>query len=126
MNALLSLLLVVLTLTSCTSLKPGCIIQDKLAGIAADVVASKLQCANPAAVQADMKELVKGFGLCKTGPIADVVCPMLVDSVVNKVVVGVIPASWNCSAMDAKALVKDALTSACKQIPVSQWKPDSE
>lgn len=113
-------------MTSCTSFKPGCIISDKLAGVAANVITSKLQCANPQAVKADMDELVKGFGLCKTGPIADVVCPLLVDSVVNKVVNGVIPAAWACSATDAKALVRDALTLACKQIPVSEWKPDSE
>lgn len=116
----LSLLLLV---GGCTSLKPGCIIKDKLSAIATDVIVSKLQCSNSFAVKLDMDKLVEGIGLCKTGQIADLVCPSLVDSVVNKIAAAALPEEWKCSAQDAKALVKDALLSACRQIPVSEWQP---
>lgn len=122
--ALVPLLLLSLVMTSCSSLKPGCLISDKLSSVATDVIVSKLECKSPFAVKADMDALVKGLGLCKTGQIADLVCPSLVDSVVDKVVAGVVPSTWQCSAVGAKDLVKDALTQACKAIPVSEWKPE--
>lgn len=113
--------------SGCTALKPGCFIQDKLSAVATDVVVSKLQCMNSFAVKADMDALVKVLGVCKetkkTGPIADAVCPLVVDSVVNKLIGAAIPAEWQCSAENAKATVRAALSYACKQIPVSQWAP---
>lgn len=115
------LLAFLLLLSGCTSLKPGCLIQDKLAGLSTDVVVSKLQCKNVFAVRADMDKIVAGIGMCKTGPIADAVCPMLVGTVVDKLASSAIPAEWQCSALDAKALVKEALSDACKLIPVSQF-----
>lgn len=114
-------MLAFLMLAGCTSLKPGCIIQDKLSALSTDVVASKLQCANKFAVKADMDKIVAGIGMCKTGPIADAVCPMLVGTVVDKLASTAIPAEWQCTATDAKALVKGALSDACKLIPVSQY-----
>lgn len=116
-------LIVPLLLSNCSSLKPGCLIQDKLSAVATDVIVSKLQCANSFAVKIDMDALVKGMGLCKTGQIADLVCPSLVESVVNKLASAAIPQEWGCTATDAKALVKDTLLGVCKQIPVSQWQP---
>lgn len=123
MKLILALLLMI-GFVGCSSMKPGCLIQDKLSAVATDVVVSKLQCKNAFAVKADMDELVKNIGLCKTGPIADSLCPMVADQVVDKLTSAVLPAEWMCSAADAKDLVKGALLSACKQIPVSQWKPD--
>lgn len=119
---LILMLVLAVAFTGCSSLKPGCFIQDKLSAVATDIVASKLQCANAFAVKADMDQLVSKIGLCKesqTGPIADAVCPLLVNTVVDKISGAAIPAEWGCTATDAKAAVKDALTSACKMIPVN-------
>lgn len=124
MRLVILALIIPLLFSSCTSLKPGCVIQDKLAVVATDVIVSKLQCANSFAVKNDMDALVKNLGLCKTGQLADIMCPLLVDSVVNKLASSAIPAEWGCTATDAKVLVKDALTSACKLIPVSEWKQE--
>lgn len=123
---LITALLVVamLALTSCTSLKEkACdLFEDKLGAIASDVVASKLQCANKAAVQIDIEKLISDVGFCKdiakTGPIADAVCPIAVNAVVDKLASVAIPAHWGCSLSDVKGLVKPALTDLCKKIPV--------
>lgn len=119
---ILSLVVLFLSMSACTALKPGCIIQDKLSTVAVDVIVSKLECKNAFAVKMDIDALVKNLGMCKTGQIADIVCPSLVDSVVNKLVSAAIPAEWQCSAEGAKGLVREGLLAACKQIPVSEWK----
>lgn len=121
----LSLVLVpFILLTGCT-FKPGCIIQDKMVDIASNAIVDKLQCMNRNAVAADMKNLVSGIGLCKqveTGVIADTICPVLSAAVVLKITNAAIPAEWGCLATDARARAIEALTSACKQLPVSQPK----
>lgn len=117
----ISLFLLALALASCTAFKPGCIIQNKMVDVATNVVTSKLECKNSAAVKADMEALVENLGLCKsaqTGTIADVLCPPVVSAVVTKVA-SVVPSAWDCSATAAKATLAAALTSACRQIPVS-------
>lgn len=101
-----------------SSKKIGCVIQDKLAAVATDAVVNKLQCENRFAVNTDMVKLVSNLGLCKTGVIADVVCPPLVSAVVDKLNLAV-PGEWGCSATSAKLLVGAALTELCRKIPVS-------
>lgn len=125
MKKLIALLPLLLLAVSCSSLKPACILEDKLAALASDVVASKLQCENKFAVQLDVTAAVKSVGLCKespkpTGPIADAVCPLAVNSVVDKLVGFAVPAEWKCSLSDVKGLVKPVLTDLCKKLPVSQ------
>lgn len=117
------------SLVSCTSIKPGCMVQDKFSAIATDVVVSKLQCANPFAVKLDMDGLVKNLGLCKdqkTGQMADAICPFAVPAVVDKIAGTAIPAAWQCSAQNAKATLSTSLMSACKSLPVNQWTPAAE
>lgn len=114
-----------LALNACSSLKPGCFLQEQAASVAADVVSTQLQCANYTAVKADLADAFKSLGLCKTqqtGPIADAVCPMLVGKVVEFVTVNSIPEKWECSATNAQAKLASALTSACKKIPVAACK----
>jgi hypothetical protein len=120
-------LLAVLALSACSTLKPGCLIEPKLEALASDVVSSKLQCENKFAVQQDVSALVKSIGLCKlvqgapkkTGPIADAVCPLAVDQVVEKLASVAVPLEWKCSLSDVKLFVKPALTDLCKKLPVA-------
>lgn len=116
------LILGTVAITGCNS--PGCIVEGKLVEVATNVTATKLQCRNTKAVQASMQSLVGNLALCKKadsiqGPLADAFCPLLTSAVVEFVASKGIPAEWDCSATDAKAFLKDALSSACKQIPVS-------
>jgi hypothetical protein len=127
MKSILVVLAALVLTSACSSLKPGCLIEPKLAALASDVVASKLQCENKFAVQMDVTDLVKGIGLCKlvkdapkpTGPIADAVCPLAVNEVVEKLASVAVPAEWKCSLTDVKGVVKPALTELCKKLPVS-------
>jgi hypothetical protein len=115
-----------LLLSSCSAFKEkACdLFEDKLGAVASDVVANKLQCENKAAVQFDIEKLIADIGVCKTvqptGPIADAVCPIAVNSVVDKLASVAVPAHWKCSLSDVKGLVKPALTDLCKKIPVSE------
>lgn len=113
--------------TACTSLKPGCIIEDKIVAAASDAVATHLQCANKFSVHQDISGLVKSLGLCKsqTGPIADTLCPIVSKEIVDKVVATAVPATWQCSALNAKATLGTALTNACRLLPLS-WEPPQE
>lgn len=102
---------------------PGCLIQDQGVKLATNFVASTLQCSNVDVIKADLTKVVSNFGLCKaekppTGVLADTLCPVLTDAVVDFIAVNGIPSSWGCSATDAKALAKDKLTALCKQIPL--------
>lgn len=116
------LILGAVIVTGCNS--PGCLVEGKIVEVATNVTASKLQCKNVAAVENSMKNLVENLKLCtsaqKTGPIADTFCPLITNAVVEFIAAKGIPAEWECSAINAKTLLKDALTSACKQIPVSK------
>lgn len=124
MKSLFLLLALSLGLSACTSLKPGCIIEDKLTEVATNTITEKLQCVGKSAIQADMKALVGGLGMCKaqqTGMVADAVCPLLVSTVVMKLKTMAIPSEWQCSAVDAKVFLTEHLTNACKMIPVSDF-----
>lgn len=111
-------------LVACCTLKPGCIIQDKVVQIATSTVATTLQCSNTTAIQNDLTGLISGLGLCKssatapTGPIADYLCPLAVNSVLSYLASSTIPSTWGCTASNAKATLSDALMAACKKIPV--------
>jgi hypothetical protein len=109
-----------IAMAGCNSLNPGCIIQNRVTDVAASTIAVKLQCSNPDAVLASVKELVAPIGLCKqeTGIIADSFCPLLVGTLVA-FSTKPIPASWGCTAEDAKATLSAALLEACRKIPVS-------
>lgn len=116
-----ALLLSLFLVTACP--KPGCLVEEKLITIATDTVSDKLQCRNKAEVQKDLGAIIKGLGLCKsaqTGPIADIVCPVMVKSVVDKLVGATVPATWQCSAENAKATIIPFLTEACRKLPVSE------
>lgn len=115
------------SLTACSFFKqPGCFIQDQAVNLAADVVASTLECSGKEAIKTDLTEVIGKLGLCKasyeTGALADAMCPLVVSAVVGFTKEKVIPSAWQCSAAGATGKLSDALLSACKAIPVSQQK----
>jgi hypothetical protein len=109
---------VVFALSACAGLKEkaGCMVEDKTIAVATDVIVKKLQCKNVFAVHADVKGVVDNLGLCPTGPIGDVVCPMVAKEVVNKLVAVAVPAEWGCTAENAKATLQSTLESSCKAV----------
>lgn len=124
----LALLVPFLLFTSCTSLKPGCIVQDKIAAVATDFLVTQLECSNSFAVKVDVDKKVSALGLCKqqTGDIANMMCPLVAGEIVEGVAGVVVPAGWGCKATKAKDVLKSGLEAVCKQIPVSQWQPPQE
>jgi hypothetical protein len=108
---------------------PGCLVEDKVASVASDFVSSSLQCANPDAVKKSMLSIISAVvpTLCKNGkdgevpqgPIANTLCPIVADTVVNFVTANGIPAEWGCSAVNASALAKSAFVSLCEKLPMS-------
>lgn len=118
LKSVVTFLFLALFMVSCSSLKPGCILEDKGSALAADAIVKGLECENSFAVQLDVKSWVDVLGLCKTGPIADLVCPHAGEALVNKLATG-IPAEWKCKATNAKAKAKELFVSACRLIPVS-------
>lgn len=123
MKSVSILLIAVLLVSGCSWFKPGCFIQDQAVSISTQVVVEQLQCANPEAVQADLKKIISGIGLCKevqTGPIAETMCPGLSSEVVKFIASKAIPSEWACSAQEAKDKLANALNDACKKIPVKK------
>lgn len=100
--------------------KLTCLIHEKIVAVGADAAVKNLECKNAFAVKVDVDRWVSTLGLCKTqtGPIADTLCPSVVNFLVEKMATG-IPEEWGCTATNAKALFKDGLTKACVKIPVS-------
>ncbi len=118
------LLVVTAMLVACCTLKPGCVIQDQVVKVATNTIASTLQCTHTAQISTDLTATISGLGLCSssatapTGPIADYLCPLAVNSVLSYLASNTIPSTWGCTASNAKATLADALTVACKKIPV--------
>lgn len=125
MKYLLVLVLTVL-LGACSFFQqPGCFLQEQLVGVAASAVSETLQCADLAAVKADLDEVVGKVGMCEktvyqTGQLADTVCPIVTGMVVGFVTENAVPVKWKCSATNAKSKVAEALLDACKKLPVSK------
>lgn len=118
--SVLFLLVFSLSLTSgCAALKPGCLISEKASAVATDAIVSALECDNMFAVKSDMDELFKeDLGLCKTGPIANAVCPMMSKTVLDFVAQNGIPRTWSCSASVLKERFGTLLTETCRKLPV--------
>lgn len=106
-----------LGLTGCIKEKIGCAIEKRAIDTITPALSEGLQCQNPAAVRRDVTAVVKKAGLCKTGIIADMVCPPITAWASSKLTEQ-IPADWACQATDAKAKVQGILERACKLIPV--------
>lgn len=115
-------LLVSLSACSFFKEKAGCLIQDRIATAAADVVADKLQCQNKLAIRQDIEQAFSYLKLCPTeaGFIADRLCPIATGALVEFVASRTIPKEWQCSAVLVKEQLRDALLGACLKLPVSE------
>lgn len=107
----------------CSTADIGCSIEKTVVSGVAPVIATQLQCSNVDAISNDLNNIIGKVGLCKQqlgnsgklslpGPI----CSMFVDLVVNNVANIAIPASWGCSASNAKGLLKDVVMMACQKL----------
>ena len=107
-------------MSACSTLKPGCIVQNQGTAVVTGVIVAQLQCSNVAVVQADVLAAFEKLNLCpaaKTGPIADSICPAVTQMAVGFLADQAIPASWGCSAANAKAALASAVEAACKKLP---------
>lgn len=118
--------IVALSFTGCTkgcNTDIGCSIENTVVTGVAPVIASQLQCSNESAIEADLKNIVGKLNICKQsldnsgklklpGPI----CSMMADLVINGVASVSIPASWGCTAANAKTLLKNVVVTACQNI----------
>ena len=106
----------------------GCQAETNAIGAAAQKIAVVFQCANVAAIQADVTKFIGNLNVCNLvapaaqgsvqmkGAIANMLCP-LVSSAAIGFATQSIPASWGCTASVAADQVKAALISACELIP---------
>ncbi len=106
----------------------GCVAETNAIAAAAKSISSTLQCANVAAVQADLTKVVGNLNLCKLvsvapagsvqlkGVMANMLCPLVASGVVGGATM-LIPPAWGCVASTAASSVQANLISACELIP---------
>ncbi len=108
----------------------GCTMETNAITAAAQSISNTLQCANVAAVQADLTKAIGNLNICKIvaqatatpgsvqmkGLIANLICPLASSAVVGFATQAV-PAGWGCTVSTAADQVKGALTAACELIP---------
>ena len=116
----------VFMLSACNT--PGCLVQDKIADVSANFVASTLECEDVTGLKAAINDNVLSHtGLCKAyesgvklGTLADTFCPTIADTVVDfaEAQGKEFLTKYRCKATNVTKLAKDKLTSLCKQIPL--------
>jgi hypothetical protein len=111
----------ILVTAGCASLKPACIIKDKVVAAVTTGIVTKLECANSFAVKADVDRVIESLGVCKTGPIAEGLCPLACKTVVDALFTNVVPKEWACKSTAAKATVYAAALEKCLLIPVKYY-----
>lgn len=114
---LITTIVCLVVLLACGSCKTPCDELKPKVDIAATGIAYALSCKNIEAVKYDVFQYVQKRGWCQdaqnvTGPIAFVVCPFVVNAVVNMALTKT-PPYWECSG----TVVKTALTTACNALP---------
>ena len=96
-----------------------CAAQDKVVQASSDAIVSALACGDAAAVKADVLALVSKANICKPadgtlkGPIADALCPGIVDGLVGAAT-KTIPAAWKCTGGKTADELKALLLPLCK------------
>ena len=112
-----------LMVTACNSTSVTCSLESVAATALTPVIASGLQCSNSAAIQATLISLGNQAGLC-TAPqpgqqasIGSTVCVAVSGLILDQVAAQGIPASWGCTAANAKDLLKGLVNQACAKIP---------
>lgn len=111
-------------LPGCKLFSPGCIIQDAATNAFTKGTAKILSCKNEAAIRLKMEAFVKTWGLCseptKTGPIANVICPIAAEQAekwLNNLGSEKIPKDWECDPSLTIAAAKAVFTTACMALP---------
>lgn len=114
------ILIPVIFMTNCTN-KDRCLLEDKITDGLSAAIASGLQCKKPGNIKADLVKISRSLGICEkpqdTGLLAEL-CVAVSGALIDGIVTAAIPASWECSAANAKALLKGAIEQACRTIPL--------
>jgi hypothetical protein len=106
----------------CSSIKEkaGCAVEEKAVDVTSAGIVTVLECKNAAAVRMDVKFYIDKAGLCKTGLIGDLVCPIAVDAVL-KGIGSATPATWQCNPANPMSKLSQFLVPACKAaMPVNE------
>jgi len=114
-------LLVLLVLVSSCVKKPQlpeplCKAVFKATTASANVIATTLQCENPAAIAGDLSAEVVKLGLCaeaaQQSTLSDIVCPQL-SVLIASFVTSPIPTAWQCSATVVTEVIKTQIAGTC-------------
>jgi hypothetical protein len=111
--ALVAVVTLAFTLATSCKKPPSCAKLKPFTDSAAATFGTAMQCKHPEVIQADLLQLCADKGLCKPdalqGPIALIVCPIVVPMVVSMAS----KPEWECSGTAAQA----ALLTACMALP---------
>lgn len=111
----------------------GCTIEQAVSGVVALTIASELQCANQAAIQASVDAAASKAGICTSPaamaigkakvasadgktPIKSVgsdICNSVADNLLATLVNTAIPSAWGCTATNASTSLKTLVNGAC-------------
>lgn len=111
------ILVLLMVLMGCTQTAPVCKTVFKTTAMTANMIASVLQCEDPAAITADISDQIMALGLCaeiKQQSMSDLVCPTISNLFIEMVSV---PKEWKCQkdvAIDA--LIKTKIYNTCVKI----------
>lgn len=112
------LLILPLFLFGCTKdSSPVCEISKIVADTVGKEVAVQLDCKKPQAVVDSLFKQLEEWKVCsptQQGPIGEIICPRIVDSVVSGAFKQ-IPAAWECSGGALKDQAKQQLLDMCKK-----------
>lgn len=105
-------------ITGCTSGdSPVCTVGKVVSETAAAEIAVQLDCKNKQAIVDDMFKQLEGWGVCmksQQSVIGDILCPRVVDSLVNGVFKQ-IPTAWGCTGGELKETAKQHIIDVCKK-----------
>lgn len=114
----LILLISLVALVGCTGKEtPVCQVGKVISETVAKEVAVQLDCKNEQAIVDSLFKQLESWKVCEPSMqsvIGDLICPRLVDSLVNGTFKQ-IPASWGCSGGSLKDTAKDQLTALCRK-----------
>lgn len=130
----LLVVLLALPIVSCTQIKEaGCAVGTLVVHTSVPVLAGALECANQAAVEADLHKILNVTGLCALSPnpnatvgpkgsgsvagISPVLCAFVSNAVASFAAKG-IPAAWQCQATSASGSLAAVIGAACLAIPL--------
>jgi len=123
MRKILMLLCAALLFSGCFKKKqlpdPVCKAVFKATTASANIIATALQCENPAAIAGDLSAQIIGFGLCaetaQQSTLTDLVCPQL-SALVAAMATSPIPAAWQCSASVVTDMIKAQIETTCAKV----------